>query len=66
MSQRTKILNHLKRRPITPMQALESYGCFRLAARIGELREAGHIIETETVKRCGKKYARYRMKGESK
>mgnify|MGYP002638080107 FL=1 len=32
---------------ITPMDALEKYGCYRLAARIGELRKEGMNIETK-------------------
>lgn len=29
------------------MDALDGCGCFRLAARIADLRQAGHHIETE-------------------
>ena len=32
------------------MEALREYGCFRLAARINDLRNEGHNIETKTVK----------------
>ena len=32
---------------ITPIQALYSFGCFRLAARIAEIRAMGHEITTE-------------------
>jgi hypothetical protein len=47
MSQRSKILSHLKRhKTITPIQALHDFGCLRLAARIQELRES-HTILTE-------------------
>jgi len=47
-SQRERILAILQARPegITPGQALDEVGCFRLASRISELREAGHIIDT--------------------
>lgn len=31
---------------VTPMDALHKFGCFRLAARIYELRLAGHRIVT--------------------
>jgi hypothetical protein len=62
MSQKLKILSHLKRGPITPITALERYGCFRLAARIEELRNAGHSIETEWVVNGNKRYARYRLR----
>ena len=61
MSQTNQIFNHLRRSPITPMQALEQYGCMRLAARIADLRGQGHPILTETVKRGKRRYARYRL-----
>ena len=31
---------------ITPIDALEKYGCYRLAARISELRKEGMVINT--------------------
>ena len=46
---------------ITPLQALEKWGCMRLSARIKELRDAGFPIVTEVTKQNGKKFARYRM-----
>ena len=49
---------------ITPIDALNQYGCFRLAARIDELRKAGLDIETITETRNGKKYARYKLRGQ--
>jgi hypothetical protein len=61
MSQTHAILAHLRRSPITPIQALEVYGCFRLAARIEELRAAGHPIKTEWVRKGEKRFARYRL-----
>ncbi len=62
MSQTIDILNHLKRKPITPLEALHSYGCLRLAARVADLRESGHIIETTMVKHNGKRFAQYSLK----
>lgn len=59
MSQNKRIFNHLKRRPLTAAQAYKKFGCLRLAARIAELREDGHPIETETVSQGGKRFARY-------
>jgi biotin operon repressor len=60
MSQAQQILAHLKRRKrINPAQAYEKFGCFRLAARIAELRRKGHRIET--AKEKGKQYATYRL-----
>lgn len=35
---------------LTPLQALDLFGCFRLAARIGELRNRGMDIQTKWLK----------------
>lgn len=60
MTQEEAILEHLKSgKSLTPVEALNFYGCFRLAARIDDLRKSGHFIETEIIKKDGKKYARY-------
>ena len=61
MSQQQQILRHLQKRPITPLEALNRYGVFRLAARIADLRASGHPIVTDRVERDGKTFARYRM-----
>ena len=48
---------------ITPMEALTAFGCFRLSARMADLRADGHVITTEIHK--GKKnYAIYRLEDE--
>lgn len=61
MDQVTQIKNHLFRYgTITPLQAMSKYGIMRLAARIYDLREAGLRIETETVTKGNKHWARYR------
>ena len=44
--QKEKILHMLRNGPVTLIDALEHASCFRLAARIRELREYGHQIET--------------------
>ena len=44
---------------ITALDALEKFGCLRLAARVKELRAQGLNIQTVTEKRNGKKFARY-------
>lgn len=49
---------------ITPIDALNQYGCFRLAARIDELRREGLDIETITQTRNGKRYAAYVLRGQ--
>ena len=55
------ILAYLNRgHSITAMEALDLFGCFRLAARIGELKEAGHKIASEPfVTDSGKRVSRY-------
>lgn len=61
-SQNEQILQHLKRgRKITPLDALNKFGCFRLAARISDLRKDGHIISTNNVTKEGKTFASYKM-----
>ncbi len=63
MSQATQILDMLKRGPVTAMDALDQAGCFRLAARIADLRRDGHDIQTETVTTpTGKHIAQYKLK----
>ena len=47
---------------LTPMQALEMFGCFRLAARIKDLRARGLPIETLEREANGKRFAAYRMR----
>lgn len=47
-SQTTQILNHLKLgTSLTPIEALELYGCFRLSARIYDLKDNGWPIRCE-------------------
>jgi hypothetical protein len=49
MSQEKQILSALKRgKKVTPISALNQFGCFRLAARIYDLRSQGHPIEMQT------------------
>lgn len=51
MTQNEQILEHLKRnRGITSIEAINEYGITRLSARIADLRNAGHIIGSESVK----------------
>ncbi len=50
-------------RTLSSLEALELYGCFRLSARISELKTSGHNIAMEMVKdtRTGKHWARYSL-----
>lgn len=63
MTQSQKILRHLRTgKHITPLEAIGLYGVFRLAARINELRAAGHNITTQLVRdTMNRPYARYRL-----
>lgn len=62
MSQTDLIYNHLKTgKEISPMDALQLFGCFRLAARIKDLRDRGVSVETKEVRKNGKSYAVYRL-----
>lgn len=45
---------------ITPLEALSAFGCFRLSARIADLREEGYRISTEIHHDGRKSYAIYR------
>ena len=47
---------------LTPIQALELFGCFRLAARIKDLRARGLPIETLERESNGKRFAAYRLR----
>tara|TARA_R110002110_G_scaffold214514_4_gene428147 strand:- start:440 stop:649 length:210 start_codon:yes stop_codon:yes gene_type:complete len=48
-SQTKKIRKHLEKgRSISPLDALLNYGCFRLAARIYDLKKEGMNIEKYT------------------
>lgn len=44
VSQCDHILAHMMHAPITPIEALDLYGCFRLAARIRDLKDEGYPI----------------------
>lgn len=63
-TQKSNILAHLKDgKTITPLEALNLYGCFRLAAIIFVLKhDCGLNIETERVKtKSGKYVAQYKL-----
>lgn len=50
-TQKENILTHLEKGyMITAMDALTFFGCFRLAARIKNLRDAGHDIKDKWIK----------------
>lgn len=64
LSQCEKILIHLQTgKSINPIQALNLYGCFRLSARIYDLKKAGFDINSRLVLKNGVQYAEYSMRG---
>jgi len=64
MSQTKQIADYLnKGRKLTPIDALNKFGCFRLAARISDLRNNGMSIVTKTIKLDNnKQIAQYSIK----
>lgn len=67
MTQCDKILFHLQTiGSITPVEALDQYGCFRLAARVAELKAEGYLITSEIVSKKNRfgetvRFAKYRL-----
>lgn len=51
----------LSRKTITPIQALNKFGCFRLAAVIYKLKNEGLKIVTEMVTKDNKTFAKYKL-----
>ena len=61
MSQKTAILDLLKRGPITARDAQRHIACDRAAARVRELREQGYPVETTMIQQNGKRFALYSL-----
>lgn len=62
MNQTDHILALLQKAPLTALGALKLADVFRLAARIADLREAGHHIRTDMIRTgTGKRVARYTL-----
>jgi len=45
------------------LDALNKFGCFRLGARIWELKKEGIDIISRMVEKDGKRFAEYRIRG---
>ena len=60
-SQAKRILAYMQEgHRITPIEALKLFNCFRLGARIADLKEGGHEIKSEFVKtESGKRVKSY-------
>jgi hypothetical protein len=62
MTQTQQILDMLHHGPVTAIDALNDCGCFRLAARIKDLRDQGHnITTTHLTLPNGKTIAQYHL-----
>ncbi|MBS1169534.1 MAG: Bcep22 gp24 [Burkholderiaceae bacterium] len=71
MSQCQRVLDRLRKAPLTQLEAISEIGVARLGARVLELRQQGHSISTEmmTVKnRFGdeSRVGRYRLVREAR
>jgi len=63
-SQSAQILAHMKAgHGITGLDALHRFGCFRLPARIADIKKMGHDVKREMIEVNGKRVARYWMEG---
>jgi len=63
-SQAVQILAHMKAgQSITGLQALDLFGCFRLPARIADIKKMGYAVNREMIEVNGKRVARYTMEG---
>ena len=61
-SQNHQILQYLQNgNKITPIEALNLFGCFRLGARIWDLREKGNDIISKLVTVGKKRLAQYEL-----
>jgi hypothetical protein len=62
-SQCSEILTHLQSgKTLTPVEALDLFGCFSLSQRVTELRRRGHSIVTSMIElKSGKRVARYHL-----
>jgi len=54
-------LQEHKQDGITPLEALQMFGCFRLSAIIYNLKKQGYKIKTEIVKIETKHFANYKL-----
>ena len=61
-SQAQQIKQHLlDGNKITPIDALTLFGCFRLGARIFDLKSDGMAIKTDIIEKDGKRFAEYSL-----
>lgn len=59
-SQNDQILDYLKLgKSLTSLEALNAFGCLRLASRVNELIKRGYNIVSDRVSENGKTFSRY-------
>lgn len=64
MTQNEAILSHLRNgNKITPIEALDKFGCFRLGARIHNLKQDGEEIKSRLVVHGKKRFSEYWLEG---
>lgn len=62
ISQSKAILNYLRKgKKITPLEALNRWGCFRLGARVYDLKQDGHDIRSTMIWVGRKRVAQYSL-----
>lgn len=60
--QNKQILEYLQSgKKLTPLEALNLFGCLRLGARIYDLKQKGFNITSKTVRKNGKTFAEYEL-----
>ena len=60
LTQELQILRDLRRgKRITPLEALADYGCFRLGARIYDIKQRGYAVKKVMVERGEARVAQY-------
>lgn len=61
-SQNKQILNYIQAgNSITPIDALQLFNCFRLSARIHDLRTQGYAIQKRMIQKGEKRFASYNL-----
>lgn len=62
MSQAKQILRYLRSgNSLTQAQSVRYFGCYRLSARIFDLRKMGILIHSEIIRHDGSNFAKYSL-----
>ena len=63
MSQTSQLISLMKRKWVTPQDALRHAGCFRLAARVHDMRSSGINVVDRWVERDETRFKAYKIVG---